>query len=175
MNTKFEEKSEQAKANNYQNIIEDLIISNPGQWYSKFKRMASHGQQREEIANLWKLETVTPVPKVYSRLSLKHLRKISVFINFSKISELIVSDMKEKWEKTQFGNLKGTGVQQYLVKMIHKILCILDNNSKGEIIAVIANLYDWRQAFNLQCPKLVLDSFIQNGVSASLTKKLFPE
>ena len=272
---KFDEKSNQAKINYYQNIIEDLKISNPGQWYSKFKRIASHDQHREEIfnieelsglddkqqaeaissrfesianqyspledsdvnlppipdgsipwmdpavvykflckikttsstvkddipakvikmfaiylahpladiiytsivrgefANLWKLETVTPVPKVFPPLTLKHLRKISVFLNFSKIaeqviSELLVSDMKEKWEKTQFGNLKGTGVQHYLVKMIHKILCTLDNNSKGEILAVIANLYDWRQAFDLQCPKLGLESFIRNGVRPSL-------
>ena len=64
--------------------------------------------------------------------------------------------MKEKWEKTQFGNL------------INKILCTLDNNSKGEILAVIANLYDWRQAFDLQCPKLGLESFIRNGVRPSL-------
>ena len=59
---------------------------------------------RGEFANLWKLETVTPVPKVFPPLTLKHLRKISVFLNFSKIaeqviSELLVSDMKEKWEK----------------------------------------------------------------------------
>ena len=128
---------------------------------------------RGEFANLWKLETVTPVPKVFPPLTLKHLRKISVFLNFSKIaeqviSELLVSDMKEKWEKTQFGNLKGTGVQHYLFKMIHKILCTLDNNSKGEILAVIANLYDWRQSFDLQCPKLGLESFIRNGVRPSL-------
>jgi hypothetical protein len=36
MNTKFEEKSDLAKANYYANMIEDLRISNPGQWYSKF-------------------------------------------------------------------------------------------------------------------------------------------
>ena len=128
---------------------------------------------RGEYANLWKLETVTPVPKVSPPLSLKDLRKISVFLNFSKIteqiiSELMISDMKENWEKTQFGNQKGTGVQHYLMKFIHKILCTLDNNSKGEILAIIANLYDWRQAFDLQCPKLGLKSFIKNGVRPGL-------
>ena len=76
--------------------------------------------------------------------------------------------MKAKFEKSQFGNQKGTGVQHYLLKMIHKILCVLDNNSKGEILAVIANLYDWRQAFDLQCPKLGLESFMKNGVRPSL-------
>ena len=128
---------------------------------------------RGEYANLWKLETVTPVPKVFPPLSLKDLGKISVFLNFSKtteqiLSELLIADMKEKFEKSQFGNQKGTGVQHYLIKFIHKILCTLDNNSKGEILAVIANLYDWRQAFDLQCPKLGLESFIRNGVRPSL-------
>ena len=121
---------------------------------------------RGEFADLWKLETVTPVPKVFPPLLCKQLRKISVFMNFSKvteqiISEYLVADMKEKFDKSQFGNQKKTGVQHYLLKLIHKILCTLDNNSKGEILAVIANLYDWRQAFDLQCPKLGLESFYQ--------------
>ena len=79
-----------------------------------------------------------------------------------------MSDMKATFEKSQFGNQKGTGVQHYLMKMIHTILCKLDNNSKGEILAVIANLYDWSQAFDLQCPKLGLQSFIRNGVRPAL-------
>ena len=271
LNSKFEEKCNLVKSNYYKNMIEDLKISNPGQWYSKFKRISSHDQHKGEIvnveelsgltdqqqadvianqyenvanqyspledsdvdlppipegsipkidpahvykflsriktttstvkndvpakvikmfaadlahpladiistsivrgefANLWKLETVTPVPKVFPPLLCKDLRKISVFLNFSKITEQIVSeflvaDMKEKFEKTQFGNQKGTGVQHYLLKLVHKILYTLDNNSKGEILAVIANLYDWRQAFDLQCPKLGLESFVRNGV-----------
>ena len=275
LNTKFEEKSGLAKSNYYTNIIEDLKISNPGQWYSKFKRLCSHNQQksetvnveelsgltdqqqaeaiankfentanryspledsdvvlppipegsipkidpavvlkylkgikttsstvkddipakviklfaeyladpladvigtsitRGEYANLWKLETVTPVPKVFPPQTCKDLRKISVFLNFCKItekiiSELLVADMKAKFEKSQFGNQKGTGVQHYLMKMIHNILCVLDNNSKGEVLAVIANLYDWRQAFDLQCPKLGLESFMRNGVRPAL-------
>ena len=111
------------------------------------------------FANLWKLETVTPVPKVFPPLTCKQLRKISVFMNFSKvteqlISEYLVADMREKFDPTQFGNQEGTGVQHYLLKLVHKILCTLDNNSKGEILAVIANLYDWHQAFDIQCPKL---------------------
>ena len=113
--------------------------------------------RRGEFANLWKVETVTPVPKIRPTLLCKNLRKISVFLNFNKIteqilSELLVSDMKAKFEKSQFGNQKGTGVQHYLMKMIHTILCKLDNNSRGDILAVIANLYDWSQAFDLQCP-----------------------
>ena len=94
-------------------------------------------------------------------------------MNFSKItekliSEFLVADMRAKWDKTQYGNEKKTGVQHYLLKLIHKILTVLDNNSKGEVLAVIASLYDWRQAFDLQCPKLGLESFVRNGVRPAL-------
>jgi hypothetical protein len=52
--------------------------------------------------------------------------------------------------------------------MIHRILSMLDNNSKGDVFAVVANLIDWNNAFPRQCPKLGIDSFIQNGVCPSL-------
>ena len=58
------------------------------------------------------------------------------------------------------------------MKLIHKILSALDNNSKGEILAVIANLNDWSQAFDLQCPKLGLNSFIRNGVRPGILEYL---
>ena len=113
------------------------------------------------------------MPKVFPTLLCKQLRKISVFLTCNKVreqllSKLLVADMKSTFDKSQFGNQKGTGVQHYLLKLIHKILSALDNNSKGEILAVIANLYDWSQAFDLQCPKLGLKSFIRNGVRHSL-------
>ena len=186
LNSKFEEKSEVAKQSYYLNMIQDLKESNPGQWYSKLKRMSSHDQHKGEVvnvqelsglsdqqqadtiadrfesvsnqydpltdndvdlppipedsvpqiaiedvynallrintksstvtddipakvikmfaaeiasplahiietsiirgefANLWKLETVTPVPKVFPPLLCKQLRNISVFMNLAK-------------------------------------------------------------------------------------------
>ena len=52
--------------------------------------------------------------------------------------------------------------------MIHRILSVLDNNSKGDIFAVVANLIDWNSAFPRQCQKLGIESFISNGVRPSL-------
>ena len=68
--------------------------------------------------------------------------------------------MRAKWDKTQSGNERKTGVQHYLLKLVHKVLSALNNNSRGEVLAVKASLYDWRQAFDLQCPKLGLKLFI---------------
>ena len=84
------------------------------------------------------------------------------------ISELIISDMSSSMDPAQYGNQKGVSVQHYLIKMIHRILTVLDNNSRKETFAVIANLIDWNNAFPRQCPKLGIESFVKNGVRPSL-------
>ena len=76
------------------------------------------------------------------------------------IAEMMVSDMKEKMDISQYGNSKSVSVQHYLVKMIHKILIQLDNNSGGDTFAVVAALIDWKQAFPRQCPTLGVQSWI---------------
>ena len=71
--------------------------------------------------NLWKLETVTPAPKVYPAEELSQLRKISGLLNFSKIAdkivaEFLIEDMAETRDKSQYGNEKGLSIQHYLIK-----------------------------------------------------------
>ena len=52
------EKSDELKESYYQNMVEDLKTSNPGQWYSKVKRMSSIDPTKddrvlvEELMNL---------------------------------------------------------------------------------------------------------------------------
>ena len=76
--------------------------------------------------------------------------------------------MEEKLDPAQFGNQAGVSIQHYLIQMLHIILAMLDNNSKGDVFAVVANLIDWNNAFPRQCPKLGIESFIENGVRPSL-------
>ena len=71
-------------------------------------------------------------------------------------------------DPSQYGNEKGISVQHYLINMLHKILTTLDKNTTKEAYAVIANLIDWSSAFDRQSAKLAIDSFIENGVRASL-------
>ena len=52
--------------------------------------------------------------------------------------------------------------------MIDKTLSDTDNNSKGEINAVFSSLYDWKEAFTRQCPKLGIEAFIKCGVIPAL-------
>ena len=52
--------------------------------------------------------------------------------------------------------------------MIDQILSDTDNSSKGVVNAVLATLYDWKEAFPRQCPKLGVEAFIKCGVRPSL-------
>ena len=85
---------------------------------------------------------------------------------------MMISDMETKMDLAQFGNQKGISIQHYLIKMIHRILESLDNNSRGDTFAVVASLIDWNNAFPRQCPKLGIESFIKNGVRSSLIPML---
>ena len=59
-------------------------------------------------------------------------------------------------------------MKHYLIRMIHQILTDTDSRSTGEVNAVIATLYDWKEAFPRQCPKIGIEAFIRCGVRPSL-------
>ena len=128
---------------------------------------------RGEYPRIYKFEVSTPVPKLHPTQSVSQLRNISGLLTFDKIiekliSQLMISDMEEKFDLGQFGNQKNISIQHYLIQMIHRILSQLDNNSGGDTFAVVASLIDWKDAFPRQCPKLGIQSFIENGVRPSL-------
>ena len=129
--------------------------------------------RRGNWPDIFKMEIVTPVPKEFPPQSLDHLRNISGLLNIDKVAEkliskLIISDMKEKLDPSQYANQPGLSIQHYLIKMIDRVLGALDTNSKGDKCAVLATLVDWKQAFPRQCPKLGVESFIKNGVRPAL-------
>ena len=131
------------------------------------------GLAEGQYPEIWKFEMITPVPKVYPPESVKQLRKISGLKNFAKISdsflaEFITDDMQPTRDAAQYGNQKGLSTQHYLVRMIHQILTATDKNSKNEAKAVIAQMIDWEAAFDRQCHKLGILSFINNGVRKPL-------
>ena len=123
--------------------------------------------------NLWKMEFVTPVPKIYPPEKISDLRKISGLLNLSKITdkiitEFITEDMESSRDKSQYGNKKKVSIQHYLIKMLKKILTSVDENSISKSMAVIMGMVDWSQAFDRQSHKLGIQSFIDNGVRGSL-------
>ena len=117
--------------------------------------------------DIYKLEIVTPVPKVSPTKTIEELRNISGLLNMDKIAEkliskLMISDMKSKLDPSQYANQKGLSINHYLIKLIDRILEALEKN---ESCAVLATLVDWKQAFPRQCPKLGIESFLKNGVT----------
>ena len=132
---------------------------------------------RGEFPNIWKLEMVTPAPKVYPTPSVNELRKISGLKNLSKIAEkilgaVLISDMSATRDPSQYGNEKGISVNHYLIKMINEILVSVDKNTANEKFAVWCSLIDWKQAFDRQCPTLGVQSFVNNGVRNCLVPLL---
>ena len=132
---------------------------------------------RGEYPQIYKYEVSTPVPKSFPPEKVSQMRNISGLLTFDKvmekmISEVMIQDIKEKVDPSQYGNEKGTSIQHYLVNMIHRILTVLDNNSRRETFAVVANLIDWNSAFPSQCPKLGNFSFMKNGVRVSVNPLL---
>ena len=103
-------------------------------------------------SKLFKLEFVTPVPQNFPPKSVNDLRNISGLLKFNKIAEkmiagLMISDMANLLDPSQYVNQKGISLQHYLINMIDKILSDTDNNSKGEVTAVLVTLYDLKEAF----------------------------
>ena len=134
-----------------------------------YDRAVSHG----EYPDLYKMEIVTPAPKCYPPQTSKDLRKISGTLNFSKIfesiiAEYMVGDMRPSRDPSQYGNCKGVSTQHYLIKMIDRILTVLDTNNQQNKYAVVVQLVDWAQAFDRQCPKLGVESFLKNGVRKAI-------
>ena len=120
--------------------------------------------------DILKHEIVTPVPKKSSPKNVDELRNISGLLNLDKLFEKIVSkmvirDMKKQIDPSQYANQKGLSINHYLIKMIDRILKAVDENDKQ---AVLATFVDWKQAFPRQCPKLGVESFIENGVRPAL-------
>ena len=63
-------------------------------------------------AKLYKSESVTPLPKIFPPKSIEDLRNISGLLTFNKIAEkliaeVMISDMAEKLDSSQYANQKG--------------------------------------------------------------------
>ena len=66
-----------------------------------------------------------------------------------------MEDISSKVDITQFGNQKGTSTEHLMVKLMDKLLDLLDKNNNYS--AVIASLVDWASAFYRQDRKLGID------------------
>ena len=75
----------------------------------------------------YKREFITPTPKQFPAEDREMLRPIANLCNFNKImekivSEMVIEDMKDKLDPSQYGNQKHTSIQHYLVRLLHFIV-----------------------------------------------------
>ena len=78
----------------------------------------SYAIKSGQYPDMWKFETITPVPKVYPPEEISQLRKISGLKNFAKIfdsflAEYITKDMLATQDPAQYGNKNGVSTQHY--------------------------------------------------------------
>ena len=81
----------------------------------------------------WKHEWVVPGEKKPNPKTLKDLRKISLTSEYSLVFEGIIKDwimedISPKIDRSQYGNQKGTSTEHMMVKLMDRILQLLDNN-----------------------------------------------
>ena len=84
----------------------------------------------------------------------------------------MINDMRYNMDPSQFGNKKKVSINHYLIRMLNRIVSCLDNNSKGDINAVLCLFIDYQAAFSRMSHNLGVQSFIDNGVRPSLIPAL---
>ena len=120
---------------------------------------------------VWKLEWITPAPKVLYPKEISDLRKISSTSDYSKVFEgflkdWIIEDVYDNLDIGQYGGLPGTGTEHMIVCLIDRVLKLLDRHHDRS--AVIMTCLDWSAAFDRQDPTLAIKKFIKLGVRPSL-------
>ena len=77
---------------------------------------------------------------------------------------MFISDMRKSLDPSQYGNQKHLRIQNYLVRLLHRIVSNIDKNCKGEINVTLCMFIDSKQADALQCQTRDVKSFLKNGV-----------
>ena len=114
--------------------------------------------------SLWKTETVTIIPKCSRPTDLSQLRNLSCTPLFSKVMEsFILEKLKEEvtLDLSQFGGIKGSSVDHFLIETWDKILRSLED---GRAAATLASI-DFQKAFNRMSHQECLKAAEKMGAS----------
>ena len=114
--------------------------------------------------DLWKLENVTVIPKNSCPSSLSELRNLSCTPLYSKLLEsFVLEEIKKevKLSNSQYGGMRGCGVDHFLVETWHQILSSNDDNRAGTNLVSI----DFEKAFNRMDHGQCLEDLRAKGAS----------
>ena len=125
-----------------------------------------------EWPNHWKLEQVTPIPKIPIPENEDDLRPISLTPFFSKVTEQFVVTwlleyIGEKIDFRQYGGLRGNSITHYIIEFINFILSCQDSQDQT---AIMACMVDFSKAFNRQNHNIILTKLSDMGVPGWLLK-----
>ena len=119
--------------------------------------------------DLWKIEYVTPIPKKTMPQVPGDLRNISCTQLFSKIYESFVLQWlgeQVKLRPNQFGGVKGSGTEHFLVKLWQQVLENIEDPRAGSLLTSI----DYAKAFNRLDFNHCLKCLKAKGADSNLTR-----
>jgi hypothetical protein len=122
--------------------------------------------------SVWKIETASIIPKTGHPTSLSHTRNISLTPSLSKLCERIILTFLEvqiipKLNLSQFGGIKGSGIDLLLTKLFDEVSSAID---RGDV-AILTSI-DFSKAFNRINHNLLIRDLIDLGADAWLVRVL---
>ena len=117
----------------------------------------------------WKVEYVTPIPKKTLPQGPNDLRNISCTQLFSKVYETWILEwvgQQVKLRSNQFGGVKGSGAEHYLVQLWQRILENLEDPRAASLVTSI----DYSKAFNRMDFPHCLETLANKGLCLELLK-----
>ena len=120
----------------------------------------------------WKKEYQTVIPKKSSPVDPNECRNISCTNLFSKILETFVLNAllsEVQMEDFQYGGIKSTGVNNFLVDMWNEILSGLESNKSAINIMAV----DFSKAFNRLKHQACLKALVRRGASNQTVRMIF--
>ena len=119
---------------------------------------------------LWKRAKIIPIPKSNQLKSLSDLRPISITPAPGKVLEKIIctelrKQLQPKLDLCQFGNVKGSSTNHYLIKLLEMAYASTDKGNATTAVTI-----DYSKAFDYIDHTILIDKLINLGVSAQIVK-----
>ena len=118
---------------------------------------------------IWKTETVTIIPKNFSPDTLAECRNLACTPLFSKVLEYFVLKRLQdetRFQESQYGGLKGCGVDHFLVKTWDAVIGALEDQ---RVCASLCSI-DFEKAFNRLDHLHCLNALRDHGTSYETIK-----
>ena len=114
----------------------------------------------------WRMETQSAIPKKEGAATFDQLRNLSCTNGLSKVMESVVLErlIKEvSVRRNQYGGIRGSSTNHFLVNMLDRILTYLEDPSN--VVALMS--VDFSKAFNRVDHRACLDALAEGGASTN--------